>query len=259
MRPLIWIAGDVTAGAQRTRTLVANYLLDAPAESARELYDHVPELVSWFHRGRQLPLDGPGPVIAATTFLPDTEVLRRYHAATAKIIYQVRDPRDSILGACAEEHVPLDRLGEFAKETIADRSAESWRSTWSWHLKEWTSPQPYFCGVDVCIVRFEDVRSEPAATLEQIIDFVGIDGGADRARVRRAVENSTAEKCAALSRQERSRGIWAFRDVPPERPDDVVPPASLAHIGDDVEAAYLQLLRDDTVFHNTVRRFGYAS
>jgi hypothetical protein len=152
-----------------------------------------------------------------------------------------------------------------ALKLIADLNAPhrpgKGHGTWPQHVREWTNPERnrvHFPNLeDVCVVRFEELKSDPASTLHKIIDFLAVPGGVDEARVQRAVRDWTPENVQNSSIAEEPPGIMAFREpVRPPGDANAVEP-SLAELGEAVEAAYVQRLEGDPELAALITQFGY--
>lgn len=133
---------------------------------------------------------------------------------------------------------------------------------WHAHVRDWTAAdrvRARFLGLeDIRVVRFEDLRSDPAAVLRQILEFLGLPERVDDARIQRAVRDWAPEKVQGSALPEMPPGVSAFREPPPRAalPDRL---PSLEDIGAEVEAAYQRRLRENEEFAALVRRFGYES
>jgi len=270
MTDTAWIASYPRSGADRLRFLLAAYLLmdRTSTPDLNALREVVPDFVRLFSRGRELPMDGSGPVAAKTLFKADAEVLRQYRPTEQKVVYLVRDPRDMILSTLRFLGIPEAERATFAKNCIAQRGVvPQWRNLgrgdWVEHVRAWTG---IGTGTDaatvrgpVKVVRYEELHRDPAATLSSVVDFLGIGDGADRDRAARAAAYATPETAFEALRAEIASGVKALRRnaVPSFRP---MPPDSgtLADFGDDVEAEYRRLLAEDEEFAECVSRYGYA-
>jgi hypothetical protein len=252
------------SGSDVAGNLVAGYLADAPPAQTRleDLLDLAPELVSMFSCGRTLPLDERMPYAALTSFPPDAGVLDPYTAATGRVLYFVRDPRSLVAEMVLMSRASGAQRAQMAAKLIARiGAAGEGGKTWQAHVRDWTSPErarARFPGlVDISVVRFEDLQRDPAGVLRQVIDFLGVPEPVDDARARRAVRDWTLEKVGASALLEVPPGVSAFRDPPPPHPQLPGTLPSLGELGEEVEAAYQQRLRDNAEFAALVSRFGY--
>lgn len=267
MPGITWLASYPKSGNTWTRVLLANYLRDEELTSLDDLNLAVPDLTAnLLNRGRLLPLGEDRPLAVKTHFMPDVEVMQQYREHTGKVIYLVRSPRDVMLSSARHLNIAEGHKADFVKYFIANRGVPQWEEsgwgTWPRHVDAWTLPDPLhenFPHADVLVVRYEDLRADPFAELGRMAEFLNLAGGTDPERIRRAVENSTLEKMRAGEMAERTRGVSAFRN-PPKNDfiGDGQRRSSLAAIGDEVEEAYLRLLKEDEEFFRCAERFGYS-
>lgn len=268
MPGITWLASYPKSGNTWTRVLLASYLRDALLSSLGELNEVVPDLTAnVLNRGRLLPLGEHCPPAVKTHFTPDVEVLRQYREHTGKVIYLVRSPRDVMISSARHLNIADDRKADFVKYFIANRGVPEWQEsgwgTWPQHIDAWTEPdrlREHFPHAEVLVVRYEDLRADPIAELARMAQFLDLGGnGTDPARIRRAVENSSLEKMRAGEMAERTRGVNVFRN-PPKNDfiGDGQRRSSLAAVGDEVEEAYLRLLKEDEEFFRCAERFGYT-
>jgi hypothetical protein len=242
MDGLTWLSSFPRSGCEWVRVLVASYLLDVPAGRIEpDAADRVaPDLADRFNRGRMVSLGDDRPSLVKTHFHPGVEALRPYREAAVRAVHVVRDPRDVI-----SSHVRLQPLGDDERRWLAmemiQHLAPAGRplpgsGTRARHVLGWSSRERLrrdFPHVDdVCVVRFEDLRGDTAATLRTVLEYLGVGDDVDAGRLRRAVEG------AAL-------------------PDTGAAGLSLADIGEEVEAAYRRRLADDQELADCVRKFGY--
>jgi hypothetical protein len=261
---LAWITSYPKSGNTWARVMLASYLHDDQVRLSQTgwgaMHEGVPDLVSMFVRGRMLPVADGRPLAVKTHFLPGSDVLVPYRTATRKVLYIVRNPRDVILSAERFMQVSPKHRTAFARHFIDNRGAAFWQSlgygTWPQHVREWTSPERlgrHFPNAEVCVVRYEDMRRDPAGALHEMIAFLGFDAEVDPERVERAVRNSTLDKLRQDEQSDQSR-----------KPDNNpffgtgLTDQSLAGYGDDVEQAYRRLLIDDEEFASCAVQFGYA-
>jgi hypothetical protein len=269
MAHVTWLASFPKSGNTWVRTLVANYLRDEDdldVMSQDGLTALVPDLVTVMSGGRVLPLDGPGTVVVKTHFLPGVELLRAHRRETRKAIYLVRNPRDVIRSSARQLGVDPSRLAEFARYFIQHEGVPEWEDvgwgSWTENVGQWTdqdSRQQHFPDITVLVIRYEDLRADPTATLRRVIDFLALDSGTDQQRIDRAVARSSLERMRAAEAISLSGGFNAYRGQAPARQvsERGLTGQALSGLGDDVEAAYQRLLDEDGEFSRCARRFGY--
>ncbi len=252
-RGLAWITSCRKSGCGLAHALVAGYLLDAPprATSSEDLHDAAPDLSMMLNWGRIVPLDEPRPALARTELLPGTEVMQYYRAVTARVVYVSRDPRGIMSGMLRGRPVPAEELRRRARQLMAHPDeaaphADDAHAPWQLHAREWTEPArvrahfPYLR--DICVIRQEDVATDPAAALTRILDFLEVPG-----------------KVGASGLLEMPPGINAFRTPPPRR--EGLRPEPSPDTGDlarALEEVYRERIREDAEFAALVERFGYA-
>ncbi|GAA3260123.1 sulfotransferase domain-containing protein [Dactylosporangium siamense] len=275
MRALTWVSSYPRSGCDWTRVLVASYLLDVPAPDLdTDEADRVaPDLMDLFNHGRMVPRGDDRPYLVKTQFHPGVEALRPYREATGKVVCLVRDPRGVI-----SSHVRAQRLAGEERRWLAlwmveqlapvgrpsqDAGISGASGTWLQHVRDWTSAERvrrHFPHVeDVCVVRFEDLRRDPAAALRVVLEFLDVAGGVDADRVRRTVERSALRDILAAARRAPARGLAAFQDNPPPVVEVDDAELSLMDIGEDVEAAYRKRLAEERELAALVRQFGYEA
>ena len=263
MSRVIWVASYPKSGNTWTRAMLATYVSGRAVASLDELEKLVPDITNLTRAGRLLP-DGQEPSVIKTHFLPDAELLREYDCATARVLYVVRNPRDVIFSAARHLDISELKYAEFAEFFITHRGVPEWTrsgfGTWPQNVRAWTtaSPGQLFSSAQVLVLRYEDMRDDPAGSLRQMVGFLGLDCGIDPSRVEWTVKNCTLEKTRAAERASAGTGIRAFGE-PPRNPfvGQGLRNQSLARLGVAVEAAYNQLLIQDQEFSSCVRQFRY--
>jgi hypothetical protein len=264
---LAWIASYPKSGNTWTRILLASYLRDKQVEvrlaQLGRFDDAVPDLVTLMRAGRMPPVDRSQPLAVKTHFLPGLGIHDLYRAATTKVIYLVRNPRDVIPSAERMLNVSPDRRTAYARHFLEHRGVVPWQrmgyGVWTENVREWASPgllQQYFPNADLLVVRYEDLKQDTEDALRTMVEFLGFDSEIDPDRIRRAVENSALDK---LRRQERQDDSLRFRDQNPAFFGQGLSGQDLTGYGDDIEQAYRRLLQEDEEFSSLAARYGYTS
>jgi len=125
-----------------------------------------------------------------------------------KVIYIVRDPRDVVLSYYnfsrkyrhIEDSYPLERyIGDFISGRL---SSADW-GTWGENVGTWLAARkgwPTFL-----LLRYEDLIGDTEAELAKVARFLGLD--ASLGRLRRAIENSSADHLRELEKKESSEWV----------------------------------------------------
>jgi Sulfotransferase domain len=256
--PKALIASYPGSGHAWVRLMLASYLTNAQVAASDTLDACIPDLHSLVDLGRLLPADNGRPQIVNTHFLPGVEVLEPYQSLTTKVVYLVRNPRDVLMTAARILGIKGPQAREFARDFIANRGVPFFREmsggTWPQNVLEWTSPtiiRQHFPSVEVLAVRFEDMTAAPADKLRHVLEFLDLGETIDFERVARAVANSPLEGMQeAMDASDLRGGRSRLGDRPHDRP---------LHLGEDIEAAYRRLLRDDEQFSGCAKRFRYVT
>jgi len=147
----------------------------------------------------------------AYAHLPSGEPLLAGARAAGGAIVIVRDPRAVAPSLAHHSHIGLDEAIDFMGDPGAafcgkrDRQHRQLRQRlrdWSGHVESWLDQTD----VPVHLVRYEDLKADPVATLSAALAFMEID--ASGAAIERAVRLSAFDNLAA---QERESG---FREAP---------------------------------------------
>ncbi len=185
---------------------------------------------------------------AATAVFRDKRVYRR-----RKVILLVRDPRDVIVSWYLHVTHRMGNeyegtLSEFVRDPVGSlASMLAFYDAWAAQL---TSDH-------VLLVRYEDIKADPAHELRRVLDFIAIGAIRDDA-VRRAIERASFQR---LQRAERE-GSYKGRALSTATPDD---PESFKVRRGKV-GGYVDYLSDDDIAYINAaidaspgaRRFGYA-
>jgi hypothetical protein len=125
-----------------------------------------------------------------------------------KTIYIVRDPRDVVLSyyefqrkyrQIADEY-PLDR---YVDDLVNGRLISAGWGTWAENVASWIFTRGD--NKDFLLLRYEDMSTDTAAELARIAMFLGID--ADSELLRKAVEQSSADRMRQLEKTESSKWV----------------------------------------------------
>jgi hypothetical protein len=170
---------------------------------------------------------------------------------TRGVLYVVRDPRDVALSLAAFFSIEVDhaiaRMGDPACEIGSRPGSTQCRqrlSTWSGHVTSWLeAPVPR------CVVRYEDLLTDPALSLERMAGFLG--WPVTPSSIDAAVEATSFDVLRAQERRDgfregvRQRAIPFFRSGTAGGWRTSLLPAQLARIEQD--------------HGETMRRLGYIA
>jgi hypothetical protein len=195
------------SGNTWTRFLIANLVYPQRNVSFLNIEELIPDSSSQSNRALKRT---PRPRIIKTHQYFD----HRY----PKTIYIVRDPRDVVLSYYdfqrkyrqIEDGYPLER---YVDEFVSGRLSSADWGTWGENVASWI----YTRGKrkEFLLLRYEDMIKNTLSELSRVAPFLGIDP--DPARLRRAVELSSADRMRELEKQEEDQWIGTKnrrKDIP---------------------------------------------
>ena len=226
---LLWLASYPKSGNTWTRVFLANYLFNAkvpvPINQVHRLGmgDAVAEIYRRVARGKFDPRDVKAaltlrhPVLRGIAANGADVNFVKTHARRARIggvelippeltraaVYILRDPHDVVLSyarhyggtpeqavaaMAREDHIVLGEAG----------SAAQFVGTWSAHVTSWTRTRRF----PVVVLRYEDLKADPAAGFSRILELIGVPVEAER--LERAIRFSSFEE---MQRQEAAHGF----------------------------------------------------
>lgn len=118
-----------------------------------------------------------------------------YQKQYRKAIYLTRDPRDIVLSEYAF-YTALDyyhgTLDQFIDSFLLTKNCSVYSyGPWQRHLSTWLESP--IAGTDnMLVLRFEDLRKDPASGFAQMVKFLGVE--VDMDKITRAIENNTVQK-----------------------------------------------------------------
>jgi sulfotransferase family protein len=277
MNGIRWIASYPKAGSTWLRCMVAAYVTGRAPRVWNDMHAVSPVLEWMLRVGDMPPTEPTEPVLVKTHLKADVPVLGLYREATAKVLYLVRNPRDTLLSALRVAWISRDDVARgrvFAGNFIANEGlgwdvpgvvpkAGGGLGSWPENVRSWTEASGRFPNADVLTMRYEDLRGDPVARFAEIIAFLDLGGPVDIDGIRRAVAACTLERMRELEARSgqqadpgvtvRGRGDQRPRFVGDGRRDQ-----SLSFLGEDIESAYRELLHGDSGFAHYANRYGYA-
>jgi hypothetical protein len=282
MNGIRWLASYPKAGNTWLRCLLAAYLTGKPPQVWNDIYAESVTLEALLRNGDLPPREPTTPVLVKTHFRADVPVLSVFRKATAKVVYLVRNPRDTLLSSMRMISTLAhdeERSRAFARDFIANEGLgmmgpgpKSGLGLGSWpeNVRSWTEAAG-FPGAGVLTVRYEDLRADPVARFAEIVAFLDLGRPVDMADVRHAVAASTLERMRELEERSDEQGQPSpVREVGgrPKRDGrrgerhpfvgDGRLDQSLSFLGEDIEAAYQELVHGDSDFAHYAKQYGYA-
>lgn len=264
LKSFAWLASYPKSGNTWTRVLLSTYMADTTLDSLEDIQTTVPNFHFLGHQGKVLHLSDTEPLVAKTHFLPGVEVKQMYSQDVSKVVYLVRNPRDVLHSARRQNNILPEYSAEFARDFIQNRGVPQWAKlnwgTWLTSVQEWTDPdnvRKYFPNTDLLVLRYEDIREDPAARLTEIVDFLGFWGPSDPERIERAVKNSELEKMQELEKVALPDTLEAKRGYSP-LVNTGLRNQSLDSFGEGIEDLYLKTIEEDSEFRQQLEKFGYA-
>lgn len=281
MSRITWIASYPRSGDTWTRFMLTSYLMNIALNHQETVEELIPDFHDVVQAGRVRDLIRMGttmpsydaiPLLVKTHYLPSTEIMRQCGPVTANALYIVRNPRDVLLSAARYGEITPsrdERSREWARNFIAKRGDVSWpglTGSWSQNVHEWTSLptlRQHLPGIRLLVLRYEDMRSDPAGKLNEIIGFLNPDAAIDKDRVLAAAENSSMERMRELENKVFARHEARDPGFSAKNHRRFVGQGlhnqSLAIFGEDIEAEYERVAAEDSEFAACVKQFGYAS
>jgi len=268
MNGISWIVSYPKAGNHWLRCMLTSYVTGEPVETWPDIQAGVPQLEGLLRDGDAPPGDPDEQVLVATHLAADRPVLRFYRESTVRVVYLVRNPRDSVLSVMRMKGLtPENREGcrKVAEDFVAAEGFTSefiWfgEGTWPENIRSWTDAvHESFPRAAVLPVRYEDMRADPEAELWKIVDFLGLGG---QEGVARAVENCTMERMREMEERTKSLGLKTTGVTRGGRQLQFVGEGkqgqSLSFLGDDIEKAYENLIRGESDFAYYANMYGYT-
>lgn len=148
--------------------------------------------------------DGAPALVGAGRMIKTHE---RHRGAYERSVYLVRDVRDVLVSwyrVSREDADDFTGFDGFVHDFMSDRASPY--GSWLDHVNHWRAAKRR--GSRIIIRRFEDLRAEPAAVLEDVLAFAG--AKVDRTRIEEAVRRNTASELHRLERESRNYLRRAF-------------------------------------------------
>jgi len=258
---VLWLASYPKSGNTYLRLLLHAYR-HGPPESSAALEAAFPDLHKLLFARRRLDPAGPvqeGGHVDGEPWLVKTHFRwsprHPYAARTVGFVYVLRHPRDVLLSNARFFGLEgREALEAFAQEFAHHLGVPRWRrmgmGTWPGHVASWLGASGRWPHL---FLRFEELRRDPAAVLEQVLRFLGwpVEAG----RLERAVAGASLEAARALERRDREQGVLGAFGTPGGGPfvgEGRSRPTLAEAAGPEAEALFRER------FGELMRLFGYA-
>jgi hypothetical protein len=271
-RDVAWIASYPRSGNTWLRLLLHTYAI-APIQHLHELGRSSLELDWWLaqarphglpaewivHAGRQVQ----GRFSRTPGFPPDLLIKSHFTLGgshpllerTRAAVYLVRDPRDVLLSGLNFKELTtgevIEDQREYARRFIDAGGDPGWirhgYGSWDEHAASWLSAREF----PVLVVRYEDLKADPARAFARVLEFLG--APVDPGRVQSAVMHCDFQRLRDMEVASRATSQIASM----KRADRFffhkgVTGQSLGHLGADLERRFMER------FGPAMARFGYA-
>ena len=176
------------------RAIMAEMLYGASGQSLKDLQYYVPDTHDYIFRDNLVESDFHV-IKSHFPFLYESESV-----FYKRVVYIIRDPRDVILSYY--KFVKKLRSYPFEFEQFVPDFFEGriWPCSWQEHAFSWLNSGPQARGIQLHVIRYEDLLSEPAQELQKMVDFFAI--SASSADIERAIQKTTLDEM----RQKESQG-----------------------------------------------------
>jgi hypothetical protein len=186
----IFLVGYVRSGSTWSRFLFGNYIHQDEAVTFANLDDLVPSIYSWPDR---ILRKRPRILKSHEYFDP------RY----PRVIYIVRDPRDVAVSfyfynlkvRILPDGYPLD---DFVKRLVAVKTVDYADRFGSWEENVMSWVRMRQGNKNFCLVRYENLLSDPATELKKVSPMLGIEPTPER--IERAIKLSSAQHMRSLEK-----------------------------------------------------------
>jgi hypothetical protein len=276
MDGISWIASFPRSGVTWLRCMLTSYITGAPIDIFEDLQSNVPDLESMLQNADIPPFDAKRPVLVKTHYMADVPILGVYREATVKAVYLVRNPRDVLLSLIRMMGISQDDVEscrKVAEHFIVNEGSPGFPKSarpsgkalgsWPINVRTWTeSAKERFPNADVLAMRYEDLRADPVGRFREIVEFLDIGRPVNLDDIRSAVERNTLERMREVEERGKVQAPGLMRGGAARKGLPFVGEGkhgqSLSFMGDDIEAAYRELLTGDSEFAYYAKQFGYA-
>lgn len=123
---------------------------------------------------------------------------RKYRKGFNKVLYLVRDGRDSVISLY---HYTTTRYGESVsfKEWFDLYKAGVYGTRWHAHVESWLKQGKNDLKENLLVIRFEDLKKDTVSCIKQIVAFFGL--SIPPHMILQAIDNATIEKAKAWEKR----------------------------------------------------------
>lgn len=170
------------SGSTWLRTMLCNVLDPSAQGDPRVFNQRIPGVTI-----RRLPLVTKAAKTNPVIYHSHT----RYISGFKKVVYVVRDGRDSIVSLY---HYTTTRNGNYMdfSEWFKMYKQGFFGVKWHAHVESWLTRGAKELGDNFLLIRFEDMKRDTVTSLSTILKFMGIETSSDR--LKDAIENASIEK-----------------------------------------------------------------
>jgi len=236
---IVWLASYPKSGNTYARMLLHNYLYGETTDT-EVVADRIPGIHSLIANNKALKLEGDETRIVKSHFCLSRQ--HPYYNLTSGFIYILRNPRDVLLSNaryCGATSDP-ELFRKFAKRFIEDLGLSRWQEsdmgTWPEHVASWLYQSPRIPNI---FIKYRDMRSDPAATLRNMVIFLGMEP--EESRIQASVDSCEINKARKLESAEKKLGKTRVFNSSPNGESFIGEGKvgqSLTGIGADIEDMY---------------------
>jgi len=196
---IVWLASYPKSGNTWVRFMLYAAIFGPPKNSL-DVSKKIPDI------HRPMPFDIPE---SGTLHIKTHFELKANHpklADTSKAIHIIRNPRDVMLSAINYRMLTSDTASEMQKDLVIKAFLQAkgdphWKASgfgaWASHARSWRNTT----GFPVLPIRYEDLKANPHAQLESMLEFLGIQRS--REQMEEAVLASSFDFMRALEIREK--------------------------------------------------------
>jgi len=198
----VFLASYPRSGNTWMRVILAELLYGESGRSIKDLEYYIPDI--HLNHPRRDVIDSEFNIVKS-----HRPFIYRENMAIYKTIYLIRDPRDVVLSHyryLKALRYPND-FNQFLLDWITGRI---WPTSWYGHVRSWFGPGIENIKIDICVVRYEDLLSEPVVQINKIADFIGVEWTIEminHALDKASVDNMRTREKSGLREYENTEGM----------------------------------------------------